>query len=128
MHFFLKHVLYVPPRNPLNTYRLLLWFFLGIISVREYYQWALGISNRLGGRAFLALGIILSEALLWMKYGRDMFTEPVPFTVKWSWIAGLCLLTCWFLYHFVHRPAGSRRSLARQTARSPGVSPARMRR
>ena len=34
-------------------------------------------SNRLGGRAFLALGIILSEALLWMKYGRDMFTEPV---------------------------------------------------
>ena len=35
--FVLKYVLWVPPLNPLNTYRLCLFFLLGIPAVREYY-------------------------------------------------------------------------------------------
>ena len=35
--FFLKYVLWIPPLNPLNTYRLILLFLLGIPAVREYY-------------------------------------------------------------------------------------------
>lgn len=35
--FFLKYVLWVPPLNPLNTYRLILLFLMGIPAVREYY-------------------------------------------------------------------------------------------
>ena len=35
--FFLKYILWVPPLNPLNTYRLVLFFLMGIPAVREYY-------------------------------------------------------------------------------------------
>ena len=35
--FFLKYVLWIPPLNPLNTYRLVLLFLMGIPAVREYY-------------------------------------------------------------------------------------------
>lgn len=35
--FFLKYILWIPPLNPLNTYRLILWFLLGVPAVREYY-------------------------------------------------------------------------------------------
>jgi len=35
--FFLKYVLWIPALNPLNTYRLCLWFLLGIPAAREYY-------------------------------------------------------------------------------------------
>ena len=35
--FFLKYVLWIPPLNPLNTYRLILLFLMGIPAVREYY-------------------------------------------------------------------------------------------
>ena len=35
--FFLKYILWIPPLNPLNTYRLILWFLLGVPAVREYF-------------------------------------------------------------------------------------------
>ena len=35
--FFLKYILWIPPLNPLNTYRLCLYFLVGIPAVREYY-------------------------------------------------------------------------------------------
>ena len=34
--FFLKYELWVPPRNPLNTYRLLLWWLIANPAVREF--------------------------------------------------------------------------------------------
>ena len=34
--FFLKYILWVPPLNPLNTYRLVLLFALAVPAVREW--------------------------------------------------------------------------------------------
>lgn len=34
--FFLKFCLWVPPRNPIIVYRLLLWWLIAIPTVREY--------------------------------------------------------------------------------------------
>ena len=31
--------LQIPPRNPLNTYRLIIWCFLGMLAVREFYEY-----------------------------------------------------------------------------------------
>jgi hypothetical protein len=36
--FFLKYALWVPPTNPLNTARLVLWLLVGAPAVREYYE------------------------------------------------------------------------------------------
>lgn len=47
--FFLKYALWVPPTNPLNTVRLVLWLLVGAPAVREYYEfievrsWAAGL-------------------------------------------------------------------------------------
>ncbi len=38
-HFFLKYELWVPPINPLNTYRLTILFLAGVPGMKEYYEW-----------------------------------------------------------------------------------------
>jgi len=64
--FALKYILWVPPRNPLNTYRLLLWCFLGMLSVREFYEYSTNpLVKRLGHHAWLGAMIMLTEALVW---------------------------------------------------------------
>ena len=35
--FFLKYVLWIPPNHILNHTRLILWFAIANIAVREYY-------------------------------------------------------------------------------------------
>jgi phosphatidylserine synthase 2 len=34
--FFLKFCLWIPPRNPLVVYRLILWWLIAIPTIREY--------------------------------------------------------------------------------------------
>lgn len=34
--FFLKFCLWIPPRNPLIVYRLVLWWLIAIPTIREY--------------------------------------------------------------------------------------------
>lgn len=36
--FFLKYALWVPPTNPLNTARLVLWLLVAAPAIREYYE------------------------------------------------------------------------------------------
>lgn len=35
--FFLKYLLWIPPLNPLITYRLCLLFLMAVPAIREYY-------------------------------------------------------------------------------------------
>lgn len=37
--FYLKYLLWIPPEHPLNVYRLIFYFFIGICGVREGYQY-----------------------------------------------------------------------------------------
>eukprot|EP00803_Ostreobium_quekettii_P011054 evm.model.scf_76.6 EVM.evm.TU.scf_76.6 scf_76:40330-44683(-) len=82
--FFLKYILWVPPRNLLNTYRLLIWFMVGLPAVREYYEFLEGkapegtIFNKLGAFAWLAAATSLVEALVCIKFGKGLFTAPWP--------------------------------------------------
>ena len=63
--FFLKYALWIPPTNPLNTYRLILWFCCALPAVREYYVYlegntAQGVDSRfrkLGNFAWLAIAV-----------------------------------------------------------------------
>jgi phosphatidylserine synthase 2 len=80
--FFLKYVLWVPPLNPLNTYRLCLFFLLGIPAVREYYIFIendeVDLVNKLGPFAWLAAAVAFVETLVCIKFGHGMFPEPWP--------------------------------------------------
>lgn len=59
--FFLKYALWVPPPNPLNVARLVLWLLVGAPAVREYYEFIQGHTGSstvalAGGVVFHKLG------------------------------------------------------------------------
>ena len=87
--FFLKYVLWIPPLNPLNTYRLILLFLGALPATKEYYEFIESeesdIFNKLGPFAWLATAVALAETLLCMKFGAGMFPKPWPPRVLWAW-------------------------------------------
>ena len=92
--FFLKYVLWVPPLNPLNTYRLLLLALLALPATKEYYTFIASketdIFNKLGPFAWLATAVAVAETLVCIKFGRGMFPKPWPSSVLLAWsTAGL---------------------------------------
>lgn len=81
--FYLKYLLWIPPANPLNTYRLLFMFFATIPAVRELYQYVTDPScKRLGAHAWLTIANIQLETLICLKFGKNEFKEPAPWHVK----------------------------------------------
>ena len=58
--FFLKYVLWVPPENLLNTYRLFFWFFLGLPG-EDGSEWLVLIHERLH-----SFGVLLCS-ILWLN-------------------------------------------------------------
>lgn len=101
--FFLKYVLWIPPLNPLNTYRLLLLFLGALPATKEYYTFMdsdeSDIFNKLGPFAWLATAVALAETLLCVKFGAGMFSAPWPSRVLYAWgISGalfVSFMTMW---------------------------------
>jgi len=91
--FFLKYILWIPPRNLLNTYRLIIWFALGLPAVREYFEFLEGrpvgesLFPKLGPFAWLGAATALVEFLVCWKFGRRIkeFRTPFPFRVVCFW-------------------------------------------
>jgi len=101
--FALKYILWMPPRNPLNTYRLVLWWLLGMMAVREFYEYITNRAvKRLGHDAWLGGMILTIEVLIWVKFGREAneFKEPFPFWVIAMWATVIVLFAGWFYHHF----------------------------
>jgi phosphatidylserine synthase 2 len=120
-HFFLKALLWVPPTNPLNTYRLTITFLIALPGFKEYYEFIEqdGSSNpftKLGTFAWLALAIALVETLVCIKFGKGLFPQPWPREVVLAWsIAGsifavLFGVWCWRYYVQGRRGPAVRRS------------------
>jgi phosphatidylserine synthase 2 len=108
--FFLKYLLWIPPLNPLNSYRLILWFFLAAPAIREYYEF---ISNpnckRIGDAAWIGLLGLILELLLCLKYGKGkfylnvmkgLFQTPFPSYIWIPWTIYFSLLTLWCILYF----------------------------
>ena len=103
----LRYVLYIPPSNPLNIYRLVLWWFVGMIATRELYEYSTNKAvKRLGHHAWLAWMVMFTEGLVCCKFGRAAgeFQQPFPTRVKMGW--GLFFAGCalWLFQHFVIVP------------------------
>mmetsp|Transcript_27 Transcript_27/g.58 ORF Transcript_27/g.58 Transcript_27/m.58 type:complete len:446 (+) Transcript_27:177-1514(+) len=107
--FFMKYVLWIPPRNMLNTYRLFVFFAMVIPAVNEYYYYVTDRDNndltsgdmdddeegshKLGVFTWIFLSCTVLEFLIIYKFGSELFSLPWPPHIKWSWLAvGLATL------------------------------------
>jgi len=110
--FALKYILWMPPRNPLNTYRLVLWWLLGMMAVREFYEYTTNRAvKRLGHNAWLGAMILTIEVLIWVKFGREAneFKQPFPQWVVVFWTTALVVFAGWFYVNFYVVPERVRR-------------------
>ncbi|KAF2073369.1 hypothetical protein CYY_005314 [Polysphondylium violaceum] len=100
--FFLKTLLWIPPPNPINIYRLLLWCLIGTPGLREYYQFATDPkTKKLGTMAWICIAGVFVEVLICVKYGGAMFWAiPTPPEVKYPWIIGTSIFTVTSIFYF----------------------------
>ena len=84
--FYLKYILWFPPTEPLNSYRLFLHFAAGLVGIRETYRYLVDSKcKRLGSQCWMCFAMIQTETLLCIKWGRGMFPNPTPPHVIWFW-------------------------------------------
>eukprot|EP00741_Cyanophora_paradoxa_P009312 tig00000144_g9020.t1 len=121
--FFLKFLLWIPPTNPLNSYRLIMWFLFGLPGVAEYYRYMHSPERdlRFGTSAWLVIAMTTMETFLTFKFGRGEFTEPFPRPVvlAWSLVALALTTTCLVLYRRERAAAAAARAARPARRRLP---------
>ncbi|XP_006646210.1 CDP-diacylglycerol--serine O-phosphatidyltransferase 2-like isoform X2 [Oryza brachyantha] len=93
--FFLKFCLWIPPRNPLVVYRLILWWLIAIPAIREYNTYLQDSKpvKKVGAFCWLSLAICMVELLICMKFGNGLFQDPTPTWLITFWVsAGISLV------------------------------------
>lgn len=93
--FFLKYALWVPPSHVLNTFRLVLWFLMGLPAVNEYYVFMQRSAakkhgfflEKLGAYAWTLVATMLIEVLVSIKFGRGLYPNPCPRHIVVGWAA-----------------------------------------
>ncbi|CAM6099516.1 unnamed protein product [Calypogeia fissa] len=85
--FFLKYVLWIPPRNPLNSYRLVIWWLIANPSIREWNSYIQSSKQvkKIGAFCWLAIAIVVLEVLICVKFGQGYFPKPMPAWIFWFW-------------------------------------------
>ncbi|EFA78652.1 phosphatidylserine synthase [Heterostelium album PN500] len=118
--FFLKTLLWIPPPNPINIYRLLLLCLIGTPGLREYYQYITDKqTKKLGTMAWICIAIISVEVLICVKYGGAMFWAiPMPPQVKYPWIIGLTIFTVGSVFYFGFYKKSKKQSSSSATNKS----------
>ncbi|CAL5209963.1 unnamed protein product [Lathyrus oleraceus] len=119
--FFLKFCLWIPPRNSVVIYRLILWWLLAIPTIREYNTYLQDSLfecffskpvKKVGAYCWLSLAICIVELLICIKFGYGLYPKSMPLwlVILWSCVGGGIVtflgLWSWQLLH--------RRSLERK--------------
>jgi phosphatidylserine synthase 2 len=103
--FYLKYLLWIPPTNPLNTYRLLFFSMTAAAAINEAHQFVSDPEvTRLGAQAWLVLANLATEFLICLKFGKDEFHEPAPWHVKIFWVLFTSILTIYSVFQFLYKP------------------------
>ncbi|XP_023541085.1 CDP-diacylglycerol--serine O-phosphatidyltransferase 1-like isoform X2 [Cucurbita pepo subsp. pepo] len=87
--FFLKYCLWIPPRNPVIVYRLVLWWLIAIPTIREYnvYLQDRTLVKKIGAFCWLSLAICVVELLICVKFGHGLYPKPMPSWLVHFWIS-----------------------------------------
>ena len=90
--FLLKALLWIPPPNPLNFFRLVIWALLGPSAIRQVYIYTSNPHVKsIGTFTFLSCCILSTELLLIAKLSKGEFTAETPKQVKVGLAVGLLL-------------------------------------
>lgn len=99
--FYLKYLLWIPPPHPINLARILLYALMGAVGMRETYQFFTDPAcKRLGTQAWIVGIIIIIEALISVKFGRNEFPNPAPLSVVRFWQAFVAILAVFPIWQF----------------------------
>ncbi|XP_066922563.1 phosphatidylserine synthase 2-like [Clytia hemisphaerica] len=97
--FYLKTALWIPPEHYTVLGRLLFVSFLGLVSIRECYDYLNDSAcKKFGQQSWIFCLIIITESLIAVKFLWTTVTLPPPqhIIILWTCIAiGLVLYTCW---------------------------------
>lgn len=96
--FFLKHVFELPASHPLVTARLILIGVIVAPSVRQYYSYTTDATcKRLGTQCWVYGCIMVSEALICIKHGRELFEQTQAINIIiWLGIMFIISMGCVF--------------------------------
>lgn len=94
--FFLKHIFEMPASHPFVIARLVLIGVIVAPSVRQYYSYVTDTTcKRVGTQCWVYCCIMVSEALLCIKHGRELFehTQAINIAV-WLLVQLLISVSC----------------------------------
>ncbi|XP_020600359.1 CDP-diacylglycerol--serine O-phosphatidyltransferase 1 isoform X2 [Phalaenopsis equestris] len=105
--FFLKFCLWIPPRNPLVIYRLILWWLIAIPTIREYNNYLQDRKpvKKVGVFCWLSLAICILELLICIKFGHGLFPQSMPLwlIISWSSVGSALLIFLLFWTCRIHQ-------------------------
>ncbi|CAI0431839.1 unnamed protein product [Linum tenue] len=111
--FFLKFCLWIPPRNPVIIYRLILWWLIAIPTIREYNSYLQDRTpvKKVGAFCWLSVAICIIELLICIKFGHGLYPAPMPRLLVVLWTgAGVTLVAFVLLWSWqLHRRSCERK-------------------
>uniref|UniRef100_A0A2C9JGZ8 Phosphatidylserine synthase n=1 Tax=Biomphalaria glabrata TaxID=6526 RepID=A0A2C9JGZ8_BIOGL len=97
--FFLKHILYIPPSHMLNLIRLLLICLISAPTIRQYYVYVSDTRcKRVGTQLWVFCAIMLTEMIICIKFGLQMFRQTVAtYVITWLCVQMVGSFVCIYL-------------------------------
>ncbi|XP_057841323.1 CDP-diacylglycerol--serine O-phosphatidyltransferase 1 isoform X1 [Cryptomeria japonica] len=97
--FFLKFCLWIPPRNPLNAYRLIIWWLIAVPTIREYNSYLQDRKSikKVGTFCWLSLAICIVELLICIKFGHGLYPMPMPSWIFKFWVSFATVLVLFLI-------------------------------
>ena len=98
--FLLKHVLSIPTKHMFVTVRLVIWWSFGLPSLRQFYIFVTDKHvKRLGTQSWVACGVLATELLICVKFGKDFFDGRKTLQVVGVWFAVIVFfIFIWLLF------------------------------
>ncbi|KAE8726058.1 CDP-diacylglycerol--serine O-phosphatidyltransferase 1 [Hibiscus syriacus] len=93
--FFLKLCLWIPPRNHVIVYRLILWWLIAIPTIREYSSYLQDRKpvKEVGSFCWLSFAICIIELLICIKFGHGMLQHDADILVRIVLVAYTPMIT-----------------------------------
>lgn len=96
--FFLKHIFEMPPSHPFVIVRLMIVGLFIAPSVRQYYIYMTDTRcKRMGTQCVVYVGIMLAEAILCIKNGKELFERTQAFNIL-IWLFIMTMVSVSFVY------------------------------
>ncbi|OAF70820.1 hypothetical protein A3Q56_01429 [Intoshia linei] len=94
--FYIKFVLWIPPKHYLNLARLVFFLLMASVALREAFQFLHDTkTKKMGPQSWLIIVIIFTEALVCYKLDTAFSTRPLPDHIIYLWVF---IFSCLIIY------------------------------